>query len=76
MTLCRDVCKTAEPIKMLFGLWTPVVPTKHVCQMGIHIPICKGATFRGRHARRYSYMSRTKRLHWLRYCLGCWLRWA
>jgi len=25
----REPCKKAEPIEMLFGIWTPVGPRKH-----------------------------------------------
>ena len=28
-TFCRELCKTAEPINLPFGLWTRMVPRKH-----------------------------------------------
>jgi len=40
-TFCGELCKTAEPIKMPFGLWNPVGPRKHVLD-GAQIPHAKG----------------------------------
>ena len=40
-TLTSVVQKTAEPIEMPFGLWTPVDPRKHVLD-GVQIPRAKG----------------------------------
>jgi len=34
--------KTAEPIEMSFGLWTPVEPSNHVVD-GVPDPSCGGA---------------------------------
>jgi len=36
--VCHDLCnwKTAEPIEMPFGVWTPVGPMKHVLDGGAH----------------------------------------
>jgi len=31
-----EPCKTAEPIEMLFGIWTRVGPMKHVLGAGAH----------------------------------------
>jgi len=30
LTLCRELCKTGEPIEMPFGAWTGVGQRKHV----------------------------------------------
>jgi len=36
--VCHELCncKRAEPIEMLFGVWTPVGPRKHVLDGGAH----------------------------------------
>ena len=47
--------KTAEPIEVLFGIWTNVGPRNHLVH-GVQIVPCEGAIFRGKdmpvHARR------------------------
>jgi len=37
-TLCRELCKTAEPIEMPFGLRTQVGPGNYVLDGGPHLP--------------------------------------
>jgi len=39
--------KTAEPIDMMFGLWTRVGPRNHILD-GVQITPCEGAIFRGK----------------------------
>ena len=50
--VCRSVtivspAKMAEPIKMLFGLWTRVGHTNHVLD-GVQIPRVNGAILKGK----------------------------
>jgi len=44
-TLCRELCKTAEPIEMLFGMLRRVDPRNHVlqCHEGSDAPTGSGA---------------------------------
>jgi len=41
-TLCGDLCKTAEPIEMPFGLWAQMSPWNHVLDCGSDPPMGKG----------------------------------
>jgi len=49
-TLCRELCKTAEPIDLPFGLWTRVGQRKQtfndICQM---TPMCPQGRVHWRH---------------------------
>ena len=58
---CSVSCsKMAEPIEILFELWTWVVPRNHVLN-GVQISPCERAIFRGKdmpgHARQHSAMN-------------------
>jgi len=35
-TICHELCKEAEPIEMLFGMWTRMGPMKHVLDGAAH----------------------------------------
>ena len=71
-----NCAKKAEPIQMLFGLWTRVGPRKHVLY-GAHIPPCEEAVISGKdmpgHARRHSAVSWAKWLNRSICHLGCGL---
>jgi len=75
-TLCRELCKMAEPNKMPFRIWTRVGPRNHVLD-GVQIPMRKGAILRAQrgwpgHLWRLinSVTQQGAELVWCRYLLG------
>jgi len=69
--------KVAEPIEILFGLWTRVGPRKHVLD-GAQIPMRRGNNIRGKdvpgHARRHSAASCAKMAEPIDLQFGLWTR--